>query len=208
LEDLVSVGLKELNISYDDFHAVWLEKFGGEQNIINAAKAGVELGLTTLIGVVRDVNSKISVKYVRELLQEEKLYGVVEFMEDFIAPVGRARNTISRSFIRILNKDLDGCKNIGTISVHPNGRVVACCGYSQIREISILKKISWKSVRLFASGGFYGYFGLFYIPDIGKAWIYSTRRENVILIRTERKNYILSPDDPEDFVEDVKRRII
>lgn len=31
--ELVNCGLDEINISYDDFHAEYLEKFGGEENI-------------------------------------------------------------------------------------------------------------------------------------------------------------------------------
>lgn len=127
LDELHSYGLKELNISYDDFHLPWLVKYGGERNIINAARAGVELGLKVLIAITKDRNSKISTKYLRKLLKDEELTGSVELLEDFIAPLGRGSNLKSN----IKNLTDGGCSDAGTVlTVHPDGKVVICCGHT------------------------------------------------------------------------------
>jgi MoaA/NifB/PqqE/SkfB family radical SAM enzyme len=52
LGDLCRSGLSELNISYDDFHAPYLSHYGGEQNVINAVRVALRLGITVLIGAV------------------------------------------------------------------------------------------------------------------------------------------------------------
>ncbi len=132
LDELRSLGLKELNISYDDFHLEWLNKYGGERNVINAVKAAVDLGLTVLIGITKIPDSKITSKYVRNLLKSEGLENVM-FIEDFIAPFGRAK-TLRRKMIgleNILNVRTEvGCRDIGTsIAICPDGKIVACCGH-------------------------------------------------------------------------------
>ena len=137
LEELSSYGLKELNISYDDFHLEYLSKYGGERNILNAVKAGVDLGLDVLVGITRCKGSRITSKYIRELLINENLYGSVEFIEDFIAPLGRGKNLATLRDERMYNA---GCKDIGfSIPILPDGRILACCGHILASEaLSIL----------------------------------------------------------------------
>ncbi|OWY20844.1 hypothetical protein C7N43_26820 [Sphingobacteriales bacterium UPWRP_1] len=51
-------------------------------------------------------------------------------------------------------------------------------------------------LRLFGSGGFLGYFGLFWASKLGKMWWYATRRNNLIMIYfSEGKPIVISPDD-------------
>ncbi len=127
LDDLYSYGLKELNISYDDFHSPWLNKYGGERNIINAARAGVELGLKVLIAVTRAKDSRISTEYLRRLLDDEGLAESVELLEDFIAPIGRGHSLKDRAVRNLVDV---GCTDAGTVlTVHPDGKVVMCCGH-------------------------------------------------------------------------------
>ncbi len=130
LDELHSLGLKELNISYDDFHFEYLKKFGGEQNVINAVRASLDLGLTVLIAITKLPDSKITVKYLKNLLPAE--FGNraknVLFIEDFIAPVGRAKKL--KDELRTDSDHLNfGCKDIGTIAICPDGRITACCGH-------------------------------------------------------------------------------
>jgi hypothetical protein len=72
--------------------------------------------------------------------------------------------------------------------------------YPEITGISITN-LSWKGVRLWASGGFYGFFGLFYVSNLGSVWIYVTRRENIVLIETKNWKYAISPEDPRTFLK-------
>lgn len=125
LHELYSCGLRELNISYDDFHLSWLKKFGGESNIINAARAGTDIGMNVLIATTRDRNSTISTNYVKELLTKEGLIGRIEFLEDFIAPIGRGKHLTS-----VKNLSNNGCTDTGNVlTIHPDGKVVVCCGH-------------------------------------------------------------------------------
>ncbi|KYH38773.1 MAG: hypothetical protein AYL30_003050 [Candidatus Hecatellales archaeon B24] len=73
--------------------------------------------------------------------------------------------------------------------------------YSQIVEARPLRKLTWKGIRLFASGGLYGFFGLFYFAGIGKTWTYTARRSRVILLKTKsRGQYVIGPEEPENFL--------
>lgn len=74
-------------------------------------------------------------------------------------------------------------------------------------EISSVKRVSWtwRAVRLGASGGLYGFFGLFHIKGLGRAWMYVTDRSKMILIETKRgTKYIVSPSNPQAFLEKLK----
>ena len=74
-----------------------------------------------------------------------------------------------------------------------------------ITSIEMLDKDTTKgSIRLMASGGFFGFFGRFRSPALGAYLVYATRSDHLVLIR--RKDAIpvvLSPDDPEGFIEAV-----
>jgi len=72
-----------------------------------------------------------------------------------------------------------------------------------VKDVVKVKRLSLKSrfgLRLWASGGLYGYFGLFWIKDLGKCWFYATRRKDLILIETRKKRYVISPRDVEKFL--------
>ena len=71
--------------------------------------------------------------------------------------------------------------------------------YSEIVDVSITD-LSWKGIRLWASGGLYGFFGLFYVSNLGRVWAYVTRRKNIILIKTKSLKYAISPEDPQTFL--------
>ena len=57
------------------------------------------------------------------------------------------------------------------------------------------------AIRLFASGGMWGYYGFFYSFKMGKMWWYTTQRQNYVLIQTtDDTQYLLSPDQPEQLL--------
>ena len=71
-------------------------------------------------------------------------------------------------------------------------------------EISEAERVRWKwrGVRLSASGGLHGFFGLYYFKDVGKVWVYVTDRSRMVLLKTKSgTQYMLSPEDPEAFLE-------
>ena len=72
--------------------------------------------------------------------------------------------------------------------------------YEEIAEVERVEW-TWKGIRLCASGGLYGFFGLFQLRGIGRVWMYVTNRHKVVLIRTRRGvQYAISPEDPDAFL--------
>ncbi len=80
--------------------------------------------------------------------------------------------------------------------------------YNQISDIQ-RGKWTWKAVRLGGSGGLYGYLGLYHLFGIGRVWMYITNRHKMILIETKKgKKYALSPENPEDFISQLQKKLI
>ena len=75
----------------------------------------------------------------------------------------------------------------------------------EIMEVRLIKdeELKW-TLRLGGSEGFYGYFGLFWSKKLGKFKMYSTRKKNLVAVRTPKTLYALSPEDPEDFLTTLK----
>ena len=60
------------------------------------------------------------------------------------------------------------------------------------------------AVRTFGVGGLFGYFGKFFKGSIGSMNWYATRRNKVVLIRTnEGENIVVSPDDYQNFMREL-----
>lgn len=57
------------------------------------------------------------------------------------------------------------------------------------------------SIRLFGSGGLCGYLGKFRNKKIGKYTMYATNLNELILIRTDRKTYVFSCKNRDEFIE-------
>jgi hypothetical protein len=67
------------------------------------------------------------------------------------------------------------------------------------------KQLGW-GMRLFASGGFFGYLGLFYYGSIGSVMLYCTNRSEMLLVTTEKRPFIISPENSDDFLAEWKRK--
>jgi hypothetical protein len=63
-------------------------------------------------------------------------------------------------------------------------------------------------IRLWASGGLFGWFGLFTLKDGGTAKVYAARWDRMVRIKAFREIYLLSPAEPEAFVEAVHRTVL
>ena len=78
---------------------------------------------------------------------------------------------------------------------HPIGKTVIL--REHITESRIISKNDLKgSLRLFGSGGFMGWFGIFHNNKLGKYQLYSGDLENLHYIVTKEKNYIISSSVP------------
>ena len=65
---------------------------------------------------------------------------------------------------------------------------------------------TWWGIRLFGSGGLYGYYGYFAFRGLGKVLMYATNRHKLVLIRDDRgRRYLISPDNPQEFIKQLRR---
>lgn len=62
------------------------------------------------------------------------------------------------------------------------------------------------SIRTFGSGGLFGYLGKFKNKKLGYYTMYATDINELILIRTDRKTYVFSCRNRDEFIESVKLR--
>ena len=56
-------------------------------------------------------------------------------------------------------------------------------------------------IRLWGSGGLFGYYGLFRTARLGRCTWYVTNRKNVVVIIAQSKTTLYSPDDVDGFLE-------
>lgn len=79
-----------------------------------------------------------------------------------------------------------------------------------IKEIIAIKAIPNSetafSIRIFGSGGLFGYLGKFKNKKLGNYTMYATDINELILIRTDRKTYVFSCRNRDEFIESVKLR--
>lgn len=131
LKDLKMLGLDEINMSYDDFHAHYLKHYGGEQNLLNVVRVAIDLGITVVVETLLYSGVKITSQYLRRVFKSNGIEGAL-LLEDFVTPLGRARQRLrSRSYSNIINnREPELCRDIGRVlTVLPDGRLMACCGH-------------------------------------------------------------------------------
>lgn len=77
--------------------------------------------------------------------------------------------------------------------------------YSSIASVRmVMEKPIW-GIRLWGSGGLYGFIGLFHYKNLGRVWMYATDLSKMVLIETHQgAKYIISPSDPTSFIEKIK----
>src|ERR1700722_10764947 len=59
-------------------------------------------------------------------------------------------------------------------------------------------------LRLWGSGGLFGYYGLFRTAKLGRSTWYVTSRNNSVVVITEAKTVLFSPDDPDGFLAAIR----
>lgn len=92
-------------------------------------------------------------------------------------------------------------------------------GYAVERDVAIIRRVigdleinvseqprqwkwTWWGLRLFGSGGMYGYFGFFIFKGLGRTRMYATNRHTLVLIKDNKgRKYLVSPKEPERFIE-------
>jgi hypothetical protein len=81
----------------------------------------------------------------------------------------------------------------------------ACIPLADIREARPSKASDLTgAVRLFGSGGFFGYYGLFHTSGLGKSTWYVTNQDRAVIVIAGGKTALFSPDDPDGFLDAVR----
>jgi hypothetical protein len=72
----------------------------------------------------------------------------------------------------------------------------------EIRTIAVLDPDALRgSLKLLGMGGLFGYYGWFRSPSLGSFRLHATRSRGLVLVRTETRTHVLTPEPPEDFAE-------
>jgi len=77
--------------------------------------------------------------------------------------------------------------------------------YAQILSVEVVEQANLS--RAVGNGGIFSYYGTYFDGSGTKVKVYATRFERMVQIQTIKQSYYLSPDDPESFVEAVKRHL-
>ncbi len=79
---------------------------------------------------------------------------------------------------------------------------------SQVVSASPLGRMSGRTLRLFGVGGFFGSYGLFSNPDIGRFRLYATRGGQAVIVRRrgDELPLVLTPDDVAGTIDAIDRR--
>ena len=76
--------------------------------------------------------------------------------------------------------------------------------FAPVTRCSVLSaRLSW-GVRLWGNGGLFGYYGLFTTSRLGKCTWYVTSRSKAVVVVTDAKTTLFSPDDPASFIAAVR----
>ncbi|MEY4386037.1 MAG: hypothetical protein RLY20_1320 [Verrucomicrobiota bacterium] len=62
------------------------------------------------------------------------------------------------------------------------------------------------SIRLFGSGGLFGFFGIFRNKTLGTYRAYGTNPKNTVVVELRQLTIVVTPDDPKRFVAEVTQR--
>jgi hypothetical protein len=70
-------------------------------------------------------------------------------------------------------------------------------------------KWTWWGGRLWASGGLYGYFGIFVFKGIGTVRMYATNRNKLVLVEdVKHTKYLVSPEYVDRFMDLLNRSLV
>jgi Bacterial PH domain len=81
-------------------------------------------------------------------------------------------------------------------------------GFSSIKHVKRVKNDDLGIVlRLLGIGGIFGFIGIYKSQIYGKTTFYGTQQRNYVIVETGLTKYVLTPDEPFDFVKSVENRV-
>jgi len=79
---------------------------------------------------------------------------------------------------------------------------------ASIREVQPFEgSLRQGAVRTFGTGGLFGVYGRYYNEQLGHYHMYGTRTDRAVVITTEDRTVVVTPDDIEGFVRDISGRL-
>jgi hypothetical protein len=114
-------------------------------------------------------------------------------------------------------------------AVAPLGIIIGCAlflvrGYTVTSETLLIHRLAWHSriplrsllsieakpeamagsIRTFGNGGFFSFTGFFWSRTLGRFRAYVTDLHRTVVLRLADRTIVVSPDDPERFVQEIK----
>jgi hypothetical protein len=90
----------------------------------------------------------------------------------------------------------------GALRVLRNGWLPTRVPLSEIRSAGEVEPDALHgAIRIVGIGGLFGTYGLYRSPALGPTRLDATRTTGLVLVRTARRAYVLTPDRPGEFVE-------
>jgi len=80
---------------------------------------------------------------------------------------------------------------------------------ANVLSVELVPKQQLKgSLRLFGSGAFFGYYGIFISKKLGRMKWFATNLDNAVFIKThDGKKYLLTPDERDPFIRTIQNGI-
>ncbi len=90
----------------------------------------------------------------------------------------------------------------GRVRVLRNGWLAHAIRLEDVRSVALLPSDALGgSLKLLGTSGLFGYYGLFRSPALGSYRLHATRGTGLVLVRTEKRAYVLGPEPAADFAE-------
>jgi len=79
-----------------------------------------------------------------------------------------------------------------------------------IKSVELIEKKAIRGcIRIFGVGGLFGYYGSFANFSLGRMTWYATRRDKPVLVKTtDNRKIIVTPDDPDKFVNELNASVL
>lgn len=148
IDDLITAGISELNISVDDFH----QKFIPEKNIQNIVSNCIDFKLRVLLAHKSYPNSITDKEYYENLLDMEIIQisksskndfskGIVFYSSGYTVPIGRGSSSVDKETWLPQNytdkRWIGPCEEVlKSYTISPDGSLMPCCGLVS-RDIGI-----------------------------------------------------------------------
>jgi hypothetical protein len=143
-----NAGLSLINLSVDDFH----QAFVPLDYVKNAVDAAQELGMKMILGCAELKDSTLTAEAISSSIPNVVTYGTprrgngqfVSLLRGPALPFGAGTNSVTEDQIKTYEGMDDSIKGgcpmvLESPSVHPDGRVTACCGFftSELPDLDI-----------------------------------------------------------------------